>query len=225
MFGQKRGSSGIRVAGSWRGRRPGRTAMAASAALAVLVMLMLTAAPSLDAQGGYRVMHRNLAELVSDAGTIVHGRVLSVRIEPHPLYLGLKTAVVDLEIMELLKGQSSAPFSFRQYLLDDREAQEKLGYKVGQEVLLLMLRPHPQTGLSSPAGMEQGRFRITRDDAGNAFVANRVNNAGIFQGLDPAKDARLQSLSPQARAMLTQYRGGPIPYDQFKAVIQALVAN
>lgn len=194
--------------------------------LVAAVSLAASLTPSLlDAQHGPRVIQRNLAELVGDAGTIVHGRVVGVRIEPHPQYTGLKTAVVDLEIVELLKGQSGAPFSFRQYIWDDREAQGKLGYKIGEEVLLLMLKPHPQTGLSSPAGGDQGRFRVTLDAQGNRVVTNRVNNGALFRGMDPASDSKLQLLNAQTRTMMTQHRGGPIPYDQLKSVILALAAN
>jgi hypothetical protein len=195
------------------------------AALCALALL-LAAPPALDAQGGYRVAHRNLAELVAGAATIVHGRVLSVRIEPHPQYQGLQTAVVTIEIIELLKGRSGAPYSFRQYVLDQQDAASFLvRYKPGQEVLLLMHDAHPQTGFSSPVGMEQGRFRIARDAQGNRVLANGYNNGALFRGLDPATNPKLQSLSPQARAAITQHRGGPILYDDLKAIILALAAN
>lgn len=191
-------------------------------ALALFIALL---APPLAAQQGARVIQRNLAELVGDAGTIVHGRILSVRVEPHPQYQGLQTAVVDIEVIELLKGQSGAPFTYRQYLIDNRDASSKLGYKIGEEVLLLMLKAHPQTGLSSPAGMEQGRFRVTRDAQGNRIVINGISNGQLFRGMDPATDSKLQSLSPATRAFIAQHRGGPIPYDELKSIILALTAN
>lgn len=205
-------------------RRPSRLELAATCALALAVALL--AAPHAAAQGGYRVAHRNLGELVAGAATIVHGRVLSVRLEPHPQYQGLQTAVVNIEIIELLKGKSGAPYSFRQYVLDQQDAASfQLRYKPGQEVLLLMHGAHPQTGFSSPVGMEQGRFRIARDAQGNRVVANGYNNGALFRGLDPATNPKLQTLSPQTRAVITQHRGGPIAYEDFKAIILALVGN
>lgn len=195
---------------------------AAMMALAVIAAL----APPAAGQDGWRTLHRNLDEMVSDSGYIVHGRILSVTIEPHPQYQGMTTVLVNLEVVEMLKGQTGAPFSFRQYLVNRSDAAAmKLTYKPGQEMLLLMLAPHPQTGLSSPAGMEQGRFRVARDEHGNRVVTNGVNNGSIFKGLDPAKNPKLQVLSPSARTVITQHRGGPIAYDDFKAIILALAAK
>ena len=200
-----------------------RSTLAVVAALALFAALFV--AVPLAGQHGARVIHRNLAELVGDAGIIVHGRVLSVRSEPHPQYQNLMTVVVTLDVIELLKGQSGAPFTYRQYVWDQRDAQSRLGYKVGDEVLLLMTTPHPQTGLSSPAGLEQGRFRFSLDAQGNRLVSNGFNNGQLFRGMDPASNSKLQSLNVQARTMVTQHRSGPIAYDQLKSVIQALAAN
>lgn len=194
------------------------------ALLAFTAAAVLLAVPA-NAQPNARVVQRNLAEMVGDSHTILLGRVLSVQSERHPQYQGLKTMVVTLDVIEMIKGQSGAPFTFRQYITDESEAQGKLGYKNGQEVLLLLLRPHPKTNLSSPAGLDQGRFRIVRDAQGNRVVANGVNNGGLFRGIDTAKYPRLQALNVQTRTMLTEHRGGPITYDQLKAVIQALGTN
>jgi len=195
-------------------------------ALAIVLLLAATVTPvPAPAQHGARVIQRNLAELVGTAQTIVHGRVLSVRSEPHPQYQGLMTVVVDLEVIELLKGQSGAPFSFRQYVWDQNDVRAKLHYKVGEEVLLLMIKPHAQTGLSSPAGQEQGRFRFSLDTQGNRLVTNGFNNSALFRGMDPATNSKLQSLNVQARTLVTQHRTGQIPYDELKSVILALAGN
>jgi hypothetical protein len=170
-------------------------------------------------------MHRNLEELVSDAHVILLGRVMEVRSEPHPQYQGLLTVVVTLEVVDVLKGQVPAPFSFRQYALDPRDARSKMNYKTGEEVFLLLHGAHPQTGLSSPAGLEQGRFRITRDSQGNRLATNGYNNGGLFRNIDPATNSKLQSLDVRARQMITTHASGPIPYDQLKSVIQAFVAK
>ena len=196
--------------------------------LLVLLMVLLFLAvepPGALAQRSARVIHRNLEELVSTADTIVLGRVLSVRAQPHPQYQGLMTVVVDLEVIDLLKGKTGTHFSYRQYVWDDRDAQTKLGYKVGEEVLLLMIKPHPETGLSSPAGVHQGRFRISFDAQGNRLASNSFDNGALFRGMDPASNSKLQSLNVQARTLISQHRSGPIPYDQLKSVIQALAAN
>lgn len=201
-----------------------KSALTAMCFVALLAALF-AAPPALEAQHGARVIHRNLAELVNDAGIVVHGRVLSVRAEPHPQYGNLMTVVVSLEVLELLKGQGGAPLTYRQFVWDQRDAQSKLGYKVGDEVLLLLTTPHPQTGLSSPVGFEQGRFRFSEDSQGNRMVSNGFNNGQLFRGMDPATNSKLQSLNVQARTTLIQHRSGAIPYSDLKAIILALAAN
>lgn len=213
----------IRAAGSARQERRLRRGLAFAAALALPAALLVT--QPLAAQQGARVTHRNLAQMVSDSHTIVHGRVLSARAEPHPQYTNLMTVVVSLEVIELLKGQSGAPFSFRQFVWNNRDVQDKLGYKTGDEVLLLLLRPHSDTGLSSPAGVQQGRFRISRDAQANRQAENGLRNGALFRGMDPVSDSTLQTLNVQARTTVQQHRSGPIPYDQLRSIIQALAAN
>lgn len=215
-------AEGLHASAGGRARRAG-PCQARAAAFTLLATLLVT--QPLDAQQGARVMHRNLAQMVSDSHTIVHGRVLSVRTEPHPQYNNLMTVVVSLEVIELLKGQSGAPFSFRQFVWDNSDAQDKLGYKTGDEVLLLLLRPHSDTGLSSPAGVQQGRFRISRDAQANRQAENGLGNGALFRGMDPASDSKLQALNVQARTTVQQHRSGPIPYDQLRSIIQALTAS
>lgn len=190
---------------------------------AALTVALALLALSVMAQRGFRVQHRNLAELTHDARTILSGRVLSVRSEPHPQYTNMMTVVVTLEVIEVLKGHLSALFSFRQYVLDERDAQEKLKYKVGEEVFL-MLTGESAAGLSSPAGMDQGRFRIQMDAQGNRMLVNGYQNMGLLRNIDKIAPKFSSQLSPAARQIVQQHTRGPIAYTELKIMIETLVA-
>lgn len=177
------------------------------------------------AQRDARVLQRNLAELVGDSYTIVVGRVTSVRAEPHPQIPDLHTVVVTLQVSEVWKGQAGRQFTYRAFVNHPLDYKEKLGYGDGQEVLLMLTQPS-QYGLSSPAGLEQGRFRIQTDAKGNRTIVNGVNNAGLFFRVAksaPKLDAQLAGLP--ARQLLVQHKGGPIAFDDFKVIVQNLVAG
>ena len=195
-------------------------------ALALLLGLHSALVPvPTAAQRGERVAHRNLAELVEEAATIFRGQVTHIEIEPHPVFENLPTIVVTLEVLEVLKGQvnGNTHYSFRQFVPDLRDRDSRLGYKVGQEVLLLMIEPS-QYGLSSPAGLEQGRFRVLHDAQGNASVVNGFNNLGLFRNIGKSAPRLGQQLSATAQQMLTEHRGGPIRYDQLREMIHGIVA-
>lgn len=170
------------------------------------------------AQRNARVLHRNLAELVSDAHTIVAGRVLSVKGEPHPQYSNVQTVVVTLEVSEVFKGQSGSQFTFRLFVSDVQDVETNLDYKAGEEVLLMMTRPS-QIGFSSPAGLEQGRFRVRLDAQGNRTLVNGFNNAGLFRNISQKAPQLAAQLGVSARQTLAQHRSGPIAYDQLREMI------
>ncbi len=186
------------------------------------VAVLLLAAP-LAAQRNARMLHRNLDELVGDSYTIVAGRVLSVRAEVHPQYNSIHTIVVTLQVSEVLKGQSGSQFTFQSFVDDAMDIRTNLDYKVGQELLLMMTQPS-SIGLSSPAGLEQGRFRVQSDAQGNRFLVNGYNNMGLFRNLattSPALHARLTSAQTQ---LVNNHSRGPIAYDQLRDLIRTSIA-
>ena len=73
-------------------------------------------------------------------------------------------------------------FTFRVFVDDSLDEQASLGYRVGQQVLLFMTQPS-QIGMSSPAGLEQGRFRIQQDGQGNRVAVNGMSNLGLFRNV------------------------------------------
>jgi hypothetical protein len=164
---------------------------------------------------------RNLAELVNESPTVVQGWVADVTLERHPQLNHLMTVVVTLQVESTLKGDATRSYTFRQAVLDRRDQEEKMGYRIGQHVLLLLIKPS-EYGLTSPAGMEQGRFRIETGRDGKLQATNGFGNAGLFRGLN----TQGLSLKPEAKAMMAKPGVGPVPLDHLKSVIRAIaVAN
>jgi hypothetical protein len=161
----------------------------------------------------------NLGQLARQAATIVRGRVIAVQVEPHPELSNLTTVEVSLRVEENLKGTSESVLTFRQFVWDLRDKKDGAGYRKGQE-LLLLLNPISSYGLTSPAGMEQGRFQISRDAKGNATAVNGYGNAGLFSNLPAQARQQGAKLSASVTALVTQHRSGPVPLTQLEEVIK-----
>jgi hypothetical protein len=192
-----------------------------SCGLVLLLGALLT--PNLFAQRGALTMQRNLAELTNRADVILRGQIVSAKFEPHPELRNLHTVVISLRVKEVLKGKAPALYSFRQYVWDMRDRFNTAGYRKGEEMLLLMNRPS-QFGLSSPTGLEQGRFRIVRDPSGTLMAVNGRANAGLFANVQPQMQARKIALSPGASKMLNT-RSGAVRADELTEVIRGLVGK
>lgn len=194
----------------------------------ILLALLLALAsppgtPPAHAQEGARVKALNLVQMVDYAGVIVRGRVLSVRAEKHPELTNLNTIVVTLRVSEVIKGEADSEFTFRQYVWDIRDAGTRLGYKDGEDVLL-MLGPASRYGLTAPVGFEQGRFRFRIDAEGNVSIANGWNNLGLMRGVEAASPKLAQNVSAPARVIVKQHTQGPIAYNEFKDIIRGAIA-
>lgn len=213
----------IRVNGVSAPPRKWRVPLLAAGMATVLCLTVL--AGQAWAQRDARVLQRNLAELVGDSYTILVGKVTSVRAEVHPQIPNLNTIFVTMQVSEVWKGQAGPTFSFRLFVNSELDFKAKLDYGNGQDVLLMMTQPS-QYGLSSPAGLEQGRFRVQSDANGNRTIVNSLNNAGLFAHISksaPKLDAQLAGLS--ARQVLVEQKVGPIAFDDFRTIVKTLVAN
>jgi hypothetical protein len=188
----------------------------------LLALGMLCGAP-LRAQRGAYVQPRNLAELVSQSAVIVRGTVMSARVEPHPELTHLSTVVVILRVAETLKGAASGTFTFRQFIWDIRDRYDAAGYRKGQH-LLLLLNPTTSYGLRSPAGLEQGRFRISRDAEGQEVVVNGHGNVGLWERMDTELKSKRLTLSPRSTALLRQHPTGPIALNDLRDLTRDLAA-
>ena len=166
---------------------------------------------------------RNLDQLTDRASDIVRGTVVEARVEKHPELSNLDTVVVTLRLRETLKGSAQGTYTFRQYIWDIRDRYDAAGYRKGQEYVLLMNAPS-RYGLTSPAGMEQGRFRIQRDRSGREMAINGTGNLRLFDGLDD--NAKLSApLTAKQTSLVAKHRGGPIQLAELTAMIRAFAGN
>ncbi len=179
----------------------------------------LATAPAF-AQRGAMVLPRNLDELTDRAQDIIRGTVTDARVEKHPELGNLDTIVVTLRVRETLKGQAQGSYTFRQYIWDVRDRHDAAGYRKGQDLLLLMNAP-TRYGLTSPAGMQQGRFSIQHDRSGRAVAVNGVGNARLLERLDRAPGKAGAVLTPQQESLVAKHRAGPLALEDLTALIRA----
>jgi hypothetical protein len=175
----------------------------------------------LRGQSGAHTASVDLAQLVQSAQTIVRGQVLSAKIEPHPQFPNLQTVVVTLAVTKLLKGEAKSNLVFRQYIWDPDDFPSAAGYQKAGE-LLLFLNPVSPYGLTSPVGLEQGRFRVLHDAKGNRYALNGRDNFGLFAQVADKAVTHGATFTKQAREMLAK-PAGRAPLDIFEETIQALV--
>ena len=185
-----------------------------------LAAVLVWSAPA-AAQQGALTIPRNIQQLTDRAETIVRGNVVSAHIETHP-ELGIGMRVVTLKVHETLKGAERDTLVFRQYVWDVRERLESASYRKGDEVLLLLIAPS-RYGLSSPAGMEQGHFRIARDPEGRRMAVNGHGNARLFDGVDAQVAKEGIPLSQASMHMVQRRRPGPIEVGELTGLIRDLV--
>ncbi len=185
---------------------------------AFLTLLLVS---PLAAQRGALTLPRSLDQLVDQAATIIRGHVVSARVERHPTLTNLHTIVVTLRVHQTFKGQAGQTFTFRQYIWDVRDRYNAAGYRKGQHLLLLM-NPPSRYGLSSPAGLGQGRFRILVDRQGREYALNGHVNAGLFRQMSQRLKKSGLSLSPSLAQLADQHRSGPVQLDDLQNFIRTL---
>lgn len=182
----------------------------------MLGFLLLTSTVPAFAQRGALTAHQNLQQLTDEAALIVRARVISAAVEPHPELSGLTTVVVRLQVRETLKGPARGSYTFRQYVWDIRDRTEGAVYGKGEELILFLNAPN-QHGLSAPIGLEQGRFRIVRDQSGKEMALNGRGNHRLLEGLSAAVT---QQLTPAQRQSVEEKSAGPIAVEELKALIR-----
>jgi hypothetical protein len=188
----------------------------------LLALLLFFTAPVFAQRGAY-TKSANLDQIVQQAQTIIRGHVISAKVEPHPQFPNLDTVVVTLTVDRILKGAAGSTYSFRQYLWDARDIADAAAYLKGDD-LLLFLNPVSLYGLTSPVGLEQGRFRIVRDSKGNRFALNGHGNAGLFDQVSSNASARGIILSPQAQSIM--HKGAErVPLSAFEDAVRILAGG
>jgi hypothetical protein len=176
------------------------------------------------AQQGALAVPRNLDQLTDRAALIFRGNVVSVRVEKHPVFQSLDTVVVTMRVREMLKGEPRTTYTFRQYIWDIRDRFHAAGYRKGQDMLLMMIQPSA-AGLSSPAGHDQGRFRIQRDADEREVAVNGHGNFRLFDGLaaEAAKEGAL--LSPASVRLAETHQRGPVAVVELTRLIRELAVE
>lgn len=162
----------------------------------------------------------NLAYLTQRADVIVQGRVAKVTHAPLPGYPNIPTVEVTLEVENMVRGPQDRSYKFREIFLGLRGREGKKGYQIGQRLLLFL--PSPSSyGLSSPVGIEQGRFHIAYNSEGQEIVTNEMDNAGLFRDVsNSAKKTGSKFSASQLRIMNTGR--GPVLLRDLMPVVGAL---
>jgi hypothetical protein len=186
--------------------------------LGFFVFLLVTATAAYS-QRGALTTPRALDELAQEADLIVHGRITSAKVEPHPQFKNLMTVLVSMNVEETLKGSTPKSFQFRQYIWDIRDQLDSARYAKGQD-LLLMLGPVSKYGLTSPVGLEQGRFRISRDSTGREVAINGSGNLRLFDSTEQRARARGIELSARTLVLSRQNQAGPLALSDLEEAVR-----
>ena len=186
-----------------------------------LCFFSLFSALPAEAQRGALTRQQTLDELVAESHVIIRGTVVSARVEPHPTLSKIQTVVVRLRVEESLKGTATETYEFRQFIWDARDRLDAASYRKGQHLLLLLIAPN-QYGLSSPAGLEQGRFRIQKDASGNEVAVNGNGNAGLFLGVQGRVAKKGIKLSATQAQLAESHTSGPVHAADLSAMIRQL---
>jgi hypothetical protein len=189
--------------------------------IGLITLFLLFPGPAF-CQSRATVAQANLNQLVDNAQTIVRGSIVSAVVQPHPHFANLQTVAVTIAVAKTLKGQAVPTLTFRQFVWDANDLRNGGGYHKSEE-LLLFLNATSTYGLTSPVGMDQGHFRIFRDNKGNRTAVNGRGNVGLFSEVLTTSTSRGATISAQARAMLGK-NAGPVSLSTLEQTIQALVA-
>ena len=188
--------------------------------LAFLLIAPLLFSPNASAQSGLFAVSRSLDQLIDESDLVVRGYVISIRLEPHPQFRNLRTVLVSMSISNTYKGTARKSLVFRQYVWGDSSQASASGYQKGEE-LILLLRPVSQYGLTSPAGLEQGRFTVIADNkSGQKIAVNGRGNIGLFDQLQQRARSRGLQLSARSAAIVSQPHPGSLPVDALEDLIR-----
>jgi len=189
----------------------------------LLLAAALAASAPASAQQSALTTHRNLDQLTDRAALILRGNVVSAQVEKHPQFANLDTVVVTVRVRETLKGAARQTHTFRQYLWDIRDRLDANGYRKGQDLLLFLIEPNAH-GLSSPAGLDQGRFRIERNAAGDEVAVNGQGNFRLFDGLAAEVAKEGTTLSPASLRLVDAPQSGPVAVAALTRLVRELAA-
>lgn len=183
-------------------------------------LLYLLLSNSLLAQRGAITRPNTLEQLTAESTLAVHGFIVASKVEPHPDLPSLSTVVVDINVVDVLKGSAAKHVTFRQYIWDIRDRMDASGYRKGQEVVLL-LGPESKLGLRSPVGLEQGKFRIFKAPDGKQMAVNGTGNRSLFtETAELTTGPTMKKSSVKVSAALQSNPSG-LTLDELKRLVRA----
>jgi hypothetical protein len=183
------------------------------------------------------VLQLNLEQLTGLSEKVFVGRCVDVQQEKDAK--GRNVQKVTFDVIEMLKGDPEAQVTFLQLGLVDGTAgapglslpsdvrvqsldRDLPHYEVGEESVVFLSAPGG-SGLTSPVGLEQGKFAVQSED-GSKTVVNGAGNRGLFIGAN--KSLKIKSLTlTSADQKLMKTNGGPLPYDTFVSLVKKLAAQ
>lgn len=221
------------------------------AVLSIAIIALYGLASSLIGDAHHLVRRVNLEEMSVMADRVFVGRCLSV-VETEEEIAGgiLPVTLYTFEIERAIKGRvskqltvkhlghASRPAKGGRLTMHGRAVSTKTflhgmnPYKEGDRVMLF-LNADSARG-TSPVGLYQGAFFITRMPSGQELAQNSINNLGLFTapytglGVKP-DDARVvfpdrdQPLSIQAVESVTRRRGA-LPLDSLVEIVEQIVS-
>ena len=184
------------------------------------VFLMGTAAVQADTLA----RRQNLADLIRQAETIIHGDVVSVT---DGFENNIPYTEVKIRVKETLRGTSGDVCTFRQFgLLKPRHMPNGLvnytvtpvdwaTYKPHEEVVLFLHKPASRTGLRTTVGLGQGKFTI---QAGR--ITSQQGNVGLFQ--DVSVDTTVLN---KADSEMLATKQGPVNSVAFLSLVRRAVTD
>jgi len=189
----------------------------------IVVVLCFSFPKQSCSQTSARTLARSLDQLIEESDVIVHGSVMSSKIEPHPQLRNLMTVVVTMNVKETYKGKAGKTLVFRQYVWNTNGGKSS-EYRTGQD-LILLLRPTSQYGLSSPAGLEQGRFLVLPDNSRRLTAVNGRANIGLFDHLEQNARAQGLSLSAHLATVARNHQRGPLLLTDLEEAIRTFARS
>lgn len=174
-------------------------------------------------QTSVRTLARSLDQLIQESDVIVRGSVVSSKIEPHPQLNNLMTVLVTMKVKETYKGKARNILILRQYVWNAKGGKSS-EYRPGED-LVLLLGPTSEYGLSSPAGLEQGRFRVMADGNHRLTAVNGRANIGLFDHLEQSASARSIPLSAHLRAVVRKHQRGPLLLPDLEEAIRTFTRS
>lgn len=154
-----------------------------------------------DTSAHHAVIRVNLEEMTALADSVFVGRCINVE-ETRDMIAGgdLPVTRYTFEVERAIKGKMPKQITFSQIGHAPRRAIGKgdglvsngvrvkggsflhgaSAYRVGDEVVLFLNPINEGTKVSSPVGLYQGAFFVSRMPSGQKLIRNSINNLGLF---------------------------------------------